>query len=39
MQLVQLATEKRPDKMRLAAAIDLLKSPPSGKARWQAILL
>ena len=40
MQLVQLATEKRPDKMRLAAdPTDLLKPTPSGKARWQAILL
>jgi len=40
MRLVHLATKKRPDKMRLAAdPIDLLKSTPTGKARWQAILL
>ena len=40
VQLVHLATKKRPDKMRLAAdPTDLLKSTPSGKARWQAILL
>ena len=40
VQLVHLATKKRPDKMRLAAdPIDLLKGTPSGKARWQAILL
>ena len=40
VQLVQLATKKRPDKMRLAAdPTDLLKPTPSGKARWQAILL
>ena len=40
IQLVHLATKKRPDKMRLAAdPTDLLKSTPSGKARWQAILL
>jgi hypothetical protein len=40
VQLVHLATEKRPDKMRLAAdPTDLLKPTPSGKARWQAILL
>ena len=39
MQLVHLATKKRPDKMRLAAdPIDLLKPTPSGKARWQVIL-
>jgi len=40
IQLVQLATKNRPDKMRLAAdPTDLLKPTPSGKARWQAILL
>jgi hypothetical protein len=40
IQLVHLATKKRPDKMRLAAdPTDLLKPTPSGKARWQAILL
>jgi hypothetical protein len=40
VQLVHLATKKRPDKMRLAAdPTDLLKPTPSGKARWQAILL
>ena len=40
IQLVHLATKKRPDKMRLAAdPIDLLNGTPSGKARWQAILL
>jgi hypothetical protein len=40
IQLVHLATKKRPDKMRLAAdPTDLLKPTPSGKARWQSILL
>jgi len=40
MRLVHLATQKRPDKMRLAAdPIDLLKGTSTGKARWQAILL
>jgi hypothetical protein len=40
IQLVHLSTKKRPDKMRLAAdPTDLLKPTPSGKARWQAILL
>ena len=39
-QLVCLATEKRPDKGRLAGdPTDLLKKTPRGKARWQAILL
>ena len=40
IQLVHLATKKRPDKMRLAVdPTDLLKPTPSGKTRWQAILL
>jgi len=40
MYLVHQATQKRPDKGRLAAdPIDLLKRTPHGKARWQAILL
>jgi hypothetical protein len=40
IQLVHQSTKKRPDKMRLAAdPTDLLKPTPSGKARWQAILL